>query len=79
MPFLMGGDLVARVDLKAERKESTLWVRSAHLEEGRDSGAVARELALQLKIMSQWLGLERVRVDESGDLGRDLLAAVGRG
>ena len=79
MPFLMGGDLVARVDLKAERKESALWVRSAHLEEGRDSGAVARELALQLKIMSQWLGLERVRVDESGDLGRDLVAAVGRG
>ena len=79
MPFLMGGDLVARVDLKAERKESALWVRSAHLEEGRDSGAVARDLALQLKIMSQWLGLERVRVDESGDLGRDLVAAVGRG
>ena len=79
MPFLMGGDLVARVDLKAERRESTLWVRSAYLEEGRDSGVVASELALQLNVMSQWLGLERVKVDESGDLGKDLLAAVGRG
>ena len=76
MPFLMGGQLVARVDLKADRQQATLVVKSAHLEEGQDSGQVASELAPQLKAMSQWLGLGQVKVSRSGNLSRDLLAAM---
>jgi uncharacterized protein YcaQ len=76
MPFLMGNQLVARVDLKADRREATLMVKSAHLEEGQDSGPVAGELAKQLNTMSQWLGLGQVKVDRSGNLSTDLHAAI---
>ena len=76
MPFLMGDQLVARVDLKADRREATLMVKSAHLEEGQDSGPVAGELAKQLNTMSQWLGLGQVKVDRSGNLSTDLRAAI---
>ena len=76
MPFLMGDQLVARVDLKADRQESTLLVKSAYLENGQDSGLVASELAPQLTAMSQWLGLEQVTVVRSGNLSMELLAAM---
>lgn len=76
MPFLMGNQLVARVDLKAERQEATLMVKSSHVEEGQDSARVASELAKQLNAMSQWLGLEQVTVDRSGNLSTDLHAAM---
>ena len=76
MPFLMDNQLVARVDLKAERQEATLMVKSSHVEEGQDSARVASELAKQLNAMSQWLGLEQVTVDRSGNLSTDLHAAM---
>ena len=76
MPFLMGDRLVARVDLKADRREATLMVKSAHLEEGQDSGLVAGKLAAQLNAMSQWLGFGRVEVVRSGNLSTALHAAT---
>jgi hypothetical protein len=72
----MGDQLVARVDLKADRQKSTLMVQSAHLEDGQDSGLVASELAQQLNAMSQWLGLGLVKVEKSGNLSTDLIAAT---
>ena len=76
MPYLMGGELVARVDLKADRLESTLVVNSAHLEDGQDSGLVASTLVPQLRAMSQWLGLGQVRVGRGGNLSAGLRAAT---
>ena len=76
MPFLMGDQLVARVDLKADRKESTLVIQSAHLGDGQDSGLVASNLATQLREMSQWLGLGQVKVVRSGNLSKDLSGAI---
>ena len=76
MPFLMGDRLVARVDLKADRRESTLVVKSAHLEEGEAPGLVASELASRLNTMSKWLGMEQLRVCRFGNLSLKLLAAM---
>jgi uncharacterized protein YcaQ len=78
MPFLMGDQLVARVDLKADRQKSTLAVKSAYLEEGQEPSTVAGEMVPQLRAMSQWLGLEKVSVDRRGNLSRDLAAALRR-
>jgi uncharacterized protein YcaQ len=76
MPFLMNNQMVARVDLKANRQESTLIVQSAHLEDDQDSGLVANELASQLNTMSQWLGLEGISVKKAGNLSAKLIAAT---
>ncbi len=78
MPLLMGDQLVARVDLKANRQESTLMVKSAYMEEGQDSRLVSSKLAPRLNEMSEWLGMGQVKVSRSGNLSKDLLAAISK-
>jgi uncharacterized protein len=76
-PFLLGDDLVARVDVKADRKLGVLRVPGAFLEGGVDSTHVARELAAELREMARWLGLAEIAVGRKGDLAGALLRAVG--
>jgi uncharacterized protein YcaQ len=71
-PFLLGDTLVARCDLKADRERATLMVRSAFLEPGHDAARVGPELADELRSMQAWLGLDRIEVDERGDLAPGL-------
>jgi uncharacterized protein len=78
LPFLLGDRLVARVDLKADRKCGCLRVQAAHGEAGIDRTEVARELAEELAVMAGWLELDDVVVSGSGDLAADLAVAVGR-
>ena len=67
-PFLLDGELVGRVDLKADRTAGVLRVPGAFVEPGRDRKRVAAALAEQLASMAQWLGLDGVAVGERGDL-----------
>ena len=76
LPFLLGESLVDRVDLKADRKDSALLVQSAWGEIGIDEGHVAAELAEELALMADWLGLGRVEVRPKGDLYGPLRQAV---
>ena len=78
MPFMLDGQLVARVDLKADRKASILRAQAAHLEAGADAKRVASELGAELRTMANWLGLESVAVGRRGDLSSELRAALGR-
>ncbi|HSJ71983.1 MAG TPA: crosslink repair DNA glycosylase YcaQ family protein [Acidimicrobiia bacterium] len=71
-PFLLDGDLVARVDLKADRAAGKLLVRSAFAEAEVDRRTVARALAPELERFAAWLGLNGIRVDPKGDLAPDL-------
>ena len=68
LPFLMGEDLVARVDLKADRPKGRLLVRGAFAEDGCDTSEVAAALAGELRQMAGWLGLGRVVVGRRGNL-----------
>ena len=77
-PFVLGEDLVARVDLKAERERGILRVKGAFLEEGHDSEYVASNLADELRLMAGWLGLKRVVVGQKGDLIPALRRALKR-
>ncbi len=68
LPFLLDGDLVARVDLKAERKAGVLRVRAAFVEDGHDPVRVARALGAELEQAASWLGLGRIEIGDRGNL-----------
>jgi len=71
-PFLLDGELVARVDLKADRTAGALRVVGAFVESGSDPARVADALARELATMAWWLGLSDVAVGDRGDLVDDL-------
>ncbi|NHD17156.1 MULTISPECIES: winged helix-turn-helix domain-containing protein [Actinopolyspora] len=76
-PFLLDDRLVARVDLKADRRSGALRVPGAFAEPGVETGRVASELARSLREMADWLDLGEVAVGEHGDLVRELRALLG--
>jgi uncharacterized protein YcaQ len=69
---MLDGELVARVDLKADRKRSSLLVQSAFVEPGQDKKRVAKALASELVCFTQWLELDDIQLAASGDLASNL-------
>ena len=76
LPFLLGEEIVARVDVKAERDKGTLRIRGAFIENGQDPVRIATELAKELEMMASWLGMKRVRVGRRGNLCNELRDAL---
>ena len=76
LPFLLGEGFAGRVDLKADRKTSTLLVQAAYVEAGADPKTVAEALAGELRNMARWLELEGISVAAKGDLAKPLLEAL---
>ena len=74
-PFLLDGELVGRVDMKADRAVGRLHVVGAFCEPGRDRWRIADVLAGELGTMAGWLGLGGVTVGERGDLVPELRRA----
>lgn len=72
LPFVLGDRIVARVDLKADRQAGVLLVPGAFSEPDVDLKYVTSELAAELKLMAQWLGLDAVKVGDNGDLSSAL-------
>ena len=78
LPMLLGDELVARFDLKADRSGRTLLVQAAHIEADADTGAVATAASSELGRLATWLGLDAVDVKPRGDLAPALASAVSR-
>ena len=68
--FLADDQIVARVDLKADRSAGVLLVQSAWLEPHAEHrrAEVAVRLLAELRLMAQWLGLSDVVVQPQGTL-----------
>jgi len=75
LPLLLGDELVARFDLKADRRAGLLRVNGAYLEEGVEPARVAKAAAAELASMAGWLGLGGVEVGTRGDLASTLRRA----
>jgi hypothetical protein len=75
LPFLLGENIVARVDLKADRQRNQLVVRGAFCEPDAPAHT-AVELAAELALMATWLGLGAVTVHPHGGLAPALAAAL---
>ncbi len=79
LPFLLGDQMVGRVDLKADRKIGVLRVQSAWREERTVRGArrrtdeeIVEALAAELRGMARWLGLGRLEVGPHGNIAHHL-------
>jgi hypothetical protein len=72
LPFLLDGDLVARVDLKLDRKAGVLLVKGAFAEPDTDIVRVGRELREELESTATWLGVDDLVVAPNGDLAPTL-------
>lgn len=78
LPFLLGDQLVGRVDLKADHKAGVLEVKAAHAEPVAPH-ETAGLLAVVLGRLRGWLGLSDVVVHRRGDLSGPVSAALRAG
>ncbi|MBF6080927.1 YcaQ family DNA glycosylase [Nocardia cyriacigeorgica] len=74
-PFLLDGELVGRVDLRADRGSGRLLVPGAFAEPGRCDAHTAQALWTALREMADWLELDDVVIGERGDLASLLRTA----
>jgi uncharacterized protein YcaQ len=67
LPFLLGEQIVGRVDLTAERQSGRLVVKAAYAEPDAPPDT-ADELAAELVRLAGWLGMDELIVEPRGDL-----------
>ncbi|MBX2884547.1 MAG: winged helix DNA-binding domain-containing protein [Granulosicoccus sp.] len=72
MPFLHQGNIVARVDLKADRDAGLLIVKGAWSEPHQHHDDIVPPLARELERLASWLGLAGCSVGKKGDLAKHL-------
>ncbi len=75
LPFLLDDRIVARVDLKADRKNKQLLVLAAYEEDGIETKRAAVKLAEELANLAEWLNLESIHIARRGSFARALATA----
>ncbi|NQV96297.1 MAG: winged helix-turn-helix domain-containing protein [Acidimicrobiaceae bacterium] len=72
LPLMVNGEMVGRVDLKADRASSTLLVHGVYCEPGAAINKVAAALAVELREMADWLSLGQIKVGRRGNGAQSL-------
>ncbi len=72
LPFRVGNEIVARVDVKADRAARTLRVLAAYPEPDAAIPACSDALSVELRALAAWLGLEKLHVARHNALTRRL-------
>jgi uncharacterized protein YcaQ len=67
-PVLLGDQLVARVDLKADRKNSSLQLLGAWSEPGHPASEIAEPIRHELDTLRRWSHLDDLTISPNGDL-----------
>jgi uncharacterized protein YcaQ len=62
LPFMMNGEMVGRVDLKADRANSALLAYSVYTEKGVKRSSINEALNAELHAMATWLQLDQVQI-----------------
>ncbi|MFM8814716.1 MAG: winged helix-turn-helix domain-containing protein [Actinomycetes bacterium] len=62
LPFMMNGEMVGRVDMKADRSRGELLAQRVHTEKGVKRSSINEALSAELAVMATWLGLDRVQI-----------------
>lgn len=71
LPLLHNGDLIARLDLKSNRQENTLQVKSSWAEESVKKFP-AKAVAKHLNEIAEWQGLSTIEVTDKGNVALEL-------
>ncbi|MCC9656269.1 winged helix-turn-helix domain-containing protein [Rhodopirellula halodulae] len=72
LPYLLNDRLAGRVDVKADRASGTLLAKACFHEPDEHPGEVADSLAIALRELASFLGLNEIRVGRRGNLSRYL-------
>ena len=62
LPFMMNGEMVGRVDLKADRANGALLAHCVHTEKGVKRSSINDALNAELHTMATWLQLDQVQI-----------------
>jgi uncharacterized protein YcaQ len=76
LPFRVGDQIVARVDLKADRKNRKLLVLAVHEENQIERTLFLDALGLELLALQRWLCLDAVTVTRHNTASRELAAVL---
>ena len=71
LPLLHNGELIARLDLKSNRQEKTLQVKSSWAEENTKKFPVPA-VAKHLRQIAKWQGLDSIEVADKGNVALEL-------
>lgn len=72
LPVLHNGELIARLDLKSNRQEKTLQVKSSWAEESKLKRFPSSALAKHLQSVAEWQGLDSIEIAQKGNVALEL-------
>lgn len=79
LPFRVGDQIVARVDLKADRRNSCLLVLAVHDEAHTNRVVCVESMARELAALQAWLALDRIKVTRHNAISKRLASVVKSG